>query len=407
MNAKNSERNNKKKQHQHKIGKYKYYRVQRSINGQKKSFYGATLREAKAKAEAYRKAHTLTAAKREITFREYASCQLAYLANQISPATYVGYEEKIRLRALPLLGDKLLTEITHDDILQVMSGATRYSPSYRHTLLMLLRHIFKAALRSNLIAGDPTDWVKANGGKQRKQKPALSNEQCEQLLSAVRGTQAETFCLIGIYTGLRREEILALMWDAVYLDSAEPYVEVKRAWRIQNNRPVISEVLKNAAARRNIPIPQQLANHLRMLRATTASKYVISNTCGEPLSGTQWRNLWRIVERRTTAPRKYSRYANGTKTEHMVTPTHGANAKNNPGHVYSLDFSVTPHQLRYTYVTNLIAAGLDIKKVQYLAGHKSIKITLEIYARVKDHNPKDLSDAINMIFTDDHSPEGK
>ena len=34
---------------------------------------------------------------------------------------------------------------------------------------------------------------------------------------------------------------------------------------------------------------------------------------------------------------------------------------------YTLDFQVTPHQLRHTYITNLIAASVDSKTVQYLA----------------------------------------
>ena len=38
--------------------------------------------------------------------------------------------------------------------------------------------------------------------------------------------------------------------------------------------------------------------------------------------------------------------------------------------VYSLDFDVTPHLLRHTYITNLLYAGVDPKTVQYLAGHE-------------------------------------
>jgi site-specific recombinase XerD len=34
---------------------------------------------------------------------------------------------------------------------------------------------------------------------------------------------------------------------------------------------------------------------------------------------------------------------------------------------------VTPHQLRHTYITNLLYMGVDPKTVQYLAGHKNMK----------------------------------
>lgn len=40
--------------------------------------------------------------------------------------------------------------------------------------------------------------------------------------------------------------------------------------------------------------------------------------------------------------------------------------KNQPKIRYTLDFDVTPHQLRHTYITNLLYAGVDPKTVQYV-----------------------------------------
>ena len=40
--------------------------------------------------------------------------------------------------------------------------------------------------------------------------------------------------------------------------------------------------------------------------------------------------------------------------------------KNQPQIRYTLDFDVTPHQLRHTYITNLLYAGVDPKTVQYV-----------------------------------------
>ena len=41
---------------------------------------------------------------------------------------------------------------------------------------------------------------------------------------------------------------------------------------------------------------------------------------------------------------------------------------------------LTPHTLRHTAVTNWIKSGLDVKEVQYLAGHATAQVTLDIYA---------------------------
>lgn len=64
----------------------------------------------------------------------------------------------------------------------------------------------------------------------------------------------------------------------------------------------------------------------------------------------------------------------------------------------SLDFEVTPHQLRHTYITNLIHSSVDPKTVQYLAGHESSKITMDIYAKVKYNRPDELVRTMGGAF---------
>ena len=77
----------------------------------------------------------------------------------------------------------------------------------------------------------------------------------------------------------------------------------------------------------------------------------------------------------------------------------GKTAPNNGKVVYSLDFHVTPHQLRHTYITNLLLAGVDVKTVQYLAGHEHAKISLDIYAHLTYKRPEDLADKVNRAFS--------
>lgn len=66
--------------------------------------------------------------------------------------------------------------------------------------------------------------------------------------------------------------------------------------------------------------------------------------------------------------------------------------------VNTMDFKVTPHMLRHTYITNLIYKGVDPKTVQYLAGHENSKTTMDIYAKVKYNKPEELSSVVNAAF---------
>lgn len=97
-------------------------------------------------------------------------------------------------------------------------------------------------------------------------------------------------------------------------------------------------------------------------------------------------------------PRVYYRYENGKRVKHTVNPVLGEKAAHNGKVIYSLDFDVTPHQLRHTYITNLIHSSVDPKTVQYLAGHESSKITMDIYAKVKYNKPDELAGVLTDAF---------
>lgn len=236
------------------------------------------------------------------------------------------------------------------------------------------------------------------GGVPQQEKQALTDEQSKRLLETVKGLQTHTFVMLGLYAGLRREEILALQWDSVFLDTDAPYLKVCRAWHTENNRPVILTELKTKAAERKIPLPDNLAECLREVKAASISKYVICNRDGNPLTYTQFKRLWQFVVTRTAKERSYYRYENGKRVKHTIHPVLGQKAAHNGKVLYSLDFDVTPHQLRHTYITNLIHASVDPKTVQYLAGHENSKITMDIYAKVKYNKPDELVGAMAGAF---------
>ena len=296
------------------------------------------------------------------------------------------------------LGDMYLSEVTADDIRLALIPLSQKSAGLYSTVNMLLKCVFYSAERNQLLDYNPCVGISAKGGKPGKKKNALTDEQVERLLDAIRDLPPYVFVMIGLYAGLRREEILALQWDSVYLDTDTPYLTVRRAWHTEHNRPVISDELKTKAAERNVPLPVCLAECLKAAKETSTSEYVISNRDGEPLSYTQFKRLWQYIVTRTVKERSYYRYEDGKRVKHTVTPVLGEKAVHNGKVVYSLDFEVTPHQLRHTYITNLIHASVDPKTVQYLAGHESSKITMDIYAKVKYNRPDELVRSMSCAF---------
>lgn len=290
-------------------------------------------------------------------------------------------------------------DVTADDIRLALLAASKKSASVYKSVSVIYKCIFTAAMESRIIDENPTIYLKKNvGGIPQKERLPLTDEQVDKLLDAIYGLPPYVFVMLGLYAGLRREEILGLQWDSVYLDCEAPYLTVRRAWHTEHNRPVILTELKTKAAHRNVPLPDNLLECLKEAKKTSTSDYVVANRDGDPLSYTQFKRLWQYIVTRTTKERCYYRYEDGKRVKHTVKPVLGQKAAHNGNVVYSLDFEVTPHQLRHTYITNLIHASVDPKTVQYLAGHESSKITMDIYAKVKYNRPEQLAGVLEDAF---------
>ncbi|MFG6351250.1 MAG: site-specific integrase [Oscillospiraceae bacterium] len=332
------------------------------------------------------------------TVEEYATKWLAMHGSHVRTTTLVDYTSKVKIYIIEPLGKKYMAEVTPDDVKMAINKAAQQSASIYRSVQMLYKMIFGSALESRIIDESPCKNLNPRGGKTPKEKKTLTDEQVTTLLDAVRGLPPYPFIMLCLYSGLRREEALALQWDSVFLEGDAPHIVVCRAWHTEHNRPVILTDLKTKAAKRTIPIPPQLVECLKAVKEKSASDFVIANRDGGALSETQWRRVWGYVRTRTVRERTYYRYVNGQKIPHTVTPVLGERAAHNNNVVYSIDFEVTPHQLRHTYITNLLLAGVDVKTVQVLAGHEHAKITLDIYTHLTYNQPKDLISKVNQAF---------
>jgi len=378
-----------------------YYRTRiRDANGKLIALYARTPEELyDREIEALEQIDNAAFHRKSPTVTEYCEKWLLMQSVHIRAITLTDYTSKVRRHIIKELGQKRMADVTLDDIQLALVPVSKKSASVYKSVVIFYKSIFRAAKESHVIDENPTMYLDAKGGGvPQAERQALTDEQAERLLDAIRGLPPYVFVMIGLYAGLRREEILALQWDSVYLDTDTPYLTVRRAWHTEHNRPVILTELKTKAAERNIPLPICLAECLKAAKAISTSDYVVANRDGEPLSYTQFKRLWQYIVTRTVKERSYYRYEDGKRIKHTVTPVLGEKAAHNGKVVYSLDFEVTPHQLRHTYITNLIHSSVDPKTVQYLAGHENSKITMDIYAKVKYNRPDQLVRAMGGAF---------
>lgn len=242
---------------------------------------------------------------------------------------------------LPVLGGYKLRDITPMHIQSIMVGLSDKSNSLQSKVLIHLRSIFKVAEENRLVLRSPVSSMLKAGGKKTPEKGTLTKDECHHLLCAVKNPRAKAFLLIALHTGMRRGEIIALRWDDI--DFERGVIHISHNAVMRRYETTICEELKTRAGKRDVPIPEVLETWLKEEMKKRRSQYVIAMKNRQPLTISSYKSMWKIIEREL------------------------------PGKKFSA------HILRHTYITRLFEAGLDIKEIQYLAGHSSVDMTLRVY----------------------------
>lgn len=390
-------------------GKYFRRKVRHPVTGAYRDVYGKTRAEL---ADKCAEIEALWAQQVEDEaspfFYQYAAEWYARISGDLTPRRRADIAREINSVICPVIGEKRLAAVTSDDVMDVMATRSGLSRSAQEKTLQVLKRILRAAERAGKIPRDPAEDLRP-GGKAAGTRKALTEAQSEALLSAVAGLPVEIFVRLGLFAGLRREEICGLAWKDVHLDGPHPHLDVRQACRWpRNNMPEITPVLKSAAAWRTVPIPPQLAGILSSAREEAAEgrqtppdgRTVVCTSEGEPWTYQTLRRAWSAVEARTarTVTVRRKDKATGEMRTVEVERRLGESVPRHPDVVISLDFTVTPHELRHTYITRLILAGVNVKRVQYLAGHETSAVTMEIYAHYFGHDDAALYDDVAGAF---------
>lgn len=308
------------------------------------------------------------------------------------------YCSAINIRICPVLGAMKVREVKPEHCQRVMAQCAGLSFSTQQKTVSTMKQIFECAVDNGLMIRSPAEKIKPGGAK-AKEKEALTPEQCAQLEAAVKGTRAYIFVMLGLYAGLRREEICGLQWKDIDLKSDPPRLTINNAMRFSGGKAEFPARLKSKAAHRTIPLPPNLAVALAEEKKRSNSFFVIHASDGQHISFQGMRNIIGIIDRRApmTEGKKARREAREKELGRAIAP------RKTQKNIVKIDFRPTPHQLRHTYITRLIEGGLDVKKVQYLAGHDDIRMTLNVYSHVMNNSPESLIDAVSSALSGQNS----
>lgn len=273
------------------------------------------------------------------------------------------------------------------------------SPDAIHKVHMKLSQIMRKAYLNGLIDRNPCDAVEGiKRPKVSQQKRAETRITKEQALAFVRKIKQEpqdgriVAVWLGIATGLRRGEALALVWEDVDLGDARLHI------RKQYGKEKILKDPKTAKSRRTISIDKQTVEFLTrwktrqraMFSAAGVSQQPSSPICSNELCDfldsdnfSRWRRKFYVKE-------GLAHYSRETK----YIDKRGIERVKQSGYV-----GPNFHALRRAQATLLVAGGVDPKTVQARLGHESLNTTLNIYAEEVGENDRRAADFMGGLLS--------
>lgn len=220
------------------------------------------------------------------------------------------------------------------------------APATTNRHIACLKHIYTKAVDWEMVEEDILKKVRRvkmlaeNNARLRY----LSTEECEELINACK-PHLRPIVITALNTGMRKEEILSLQW--------EKHIDLKHGF-------ILLDITKNGS-RREVPMNRSVKTVFTNIVRRVDSPYVFVDQ-----DGRRYKNVYRSFK---TACRQV-----GIK-----------------------DFRF--HDMRHTFASRLVMAGVDILAVKELLGHKTLSMTLRYSHLAPSHRVK----AVEVL--DDLKPE--
>lgn len=209
------------------------------------------------------------------------------------------------------------------------------TPATANRHVAILKHIFSKAVEWELVDDSVLKRVRKVKllPENNRRLRFLSREECAALVSAC-DPHLKPIVVTALNTGMRKEEILSLEW--------ERHVDLRHGF-------ILLDVTKNGE-RREVPINLTLRSTLQSLIRRLDSPFVFTD-------------------------RKGGRFLNVMRSFLSACRRAG---------IRGFRF----HDLRYTFASQLVMAGVDLTTVKELLGHKTLTMTLRYAHLAPSHKVK-------------------
>ena len=257
--------------------------------------------------------------------------------------------------AVPDLADKPLARITYLDVSSAVAK-WKAKPVTQAGWRVILNALFKAAVRPyRILADNPMEDIKIEKERRSEARRCLSEAEQEKMFALVSNrNRGDVALAVLLYTGVRKGEMLALTWDDI--DWKNNTIHISKQFSHTHTGHWQTNTPKSRNGYREIPMPVAL---VRILKSAHDNLPMDMNKRLFPVPHSTYRDAQIALKK--TAP------------------------------------DLTPHCLRHTYATNLLAHGMDVQTVAALLGD-SVTTVIRTYIHYSDEMRKAAAKNIDRIF---------
>lgn len=350
----------------------------------RKTIYGRTIQELDKKVADFKSLQNkgIIIDDKNMTIEQWSLKWLELYKKGKSYNTYEMYKRTINNHIIPRLGSIRLSALRTSQIQEVLNAIVQKGHQRTAELTRLtIQQIIKQAVIEEYLHKDVTLGLSLPK-KQKPEKRALTDSEKTLIQNTELSAKERAFVDLLYYTGVRRGEALALTVNDI--DFINKKVHINKSLIMTDEKSEIKQSPKTEAGNRSIPLPDKLIESLKQHIIDINSAYIFAQHDGTPMSRSSFRRFWdHIVDKINIAAggTKYTRKDENQKSLRLIAD------------------DITPHLFRHTYATNLYYAGIDIKTAQYLLGHSSIQMTMDIYTHLNEDKITNAGEQLNDYFS--------
>ncbi|MGP1544147.1 MAG: tyrosine-type recombinase/integrase [Candidatus Fimenecus sp.] len=262
-----------------------------------------------------------------------------------------------------------INKISTIDCENILNNLKRHNPNNHNRIpsnktiaeyANIITRIFDFCVQNQVLTFNPAKYITKPKGSKKNIREPLTDEQIKYFVNTPHKLQ--TACMIMIFAGLRKGEVLALKWEDINFENKT--ITVNKALNYRNSKIVKNP--KTVSGNRQVPIPDNLILFLKPLNNNKGLIFTDENK--NALSQSKWNTL-------------FNNYLKEIQIKYN-----------------DMNFKTSAHCLRHTYCTLLYEAGVDVLTAKKYMGHSDLQTTLKIYTHLRDtHEQKSIEKLNNYI----------